>query len=100
MLELGREAGALHRDTGIFAVGQGIDALLGVRGAARFMVEGAMEAGLSGSAASFFETPEAAGDFLKTFAQPGDAILFKGSRGVRVEKALERAFGESTQAEG
>lgn len=95
MLELGREAGALHRDIGIFAVGQGIDALLGVRGAARFLVEGAMEAGLSGSAASFFETPEAAGDFLKTFMQPGDAILFKGSRGVQVEKALEHAFQEA-----
>lgn len=95
MLELGREAGALHRDTGHFAAEQGIDALLGVRGAARFMVDGAIEAGLSGSAASFFETPEAAGDFLKTFMRPGDAILFKGSRGVQVEKALEHAFPEA-----
>jgi UDP-N-acetylmuramoyl-tripeptide--D-alanyl-D-alanine ligase len=95
MLELGREAGTLHRDIGQFAAEQGIDALLGVRGAARFMVDGAIGAGLSGSAASFFETPEAAGDFLKTFVRPGDAILFKGSRGVQVEKALERAFGET-----
>jgi UDP-N-acetylmuramoyl-tripeptide--D-alanyl-D-alanine ligase len=95
MLELGREAGTLHRDIGQFAAEQGINALLGVRGAARFMVDGAIGAGLSGSAASFFETPEAAGDFLKTFVRPGDAILFKGSRGVRVEKALERAFGET-----
>jgi len=95
MLELGREAGALHRDIGHFAAEQGIDALLGVRGAARFMVDGAMEAGMSGSAASFFEAPEAAGDFLRTYMQAGDAILFKGSRGVQVEKALERAFPEA-----
>jgi UDP-N-acetylmuramoyl-tripeptide--D-alanyl-D-alanine ligase len=95
MLELGREAGTLHRDIGRFAAEQGIDALLGVRGAARFMVDGAIEAGLSGSAASFFDTPEAAGDFLKTYVRAGDAILFKGSRGVQVEKALERAFGEA-----
>jgi UDP-N-acetylmuramoyl-tripeptide--D-alanyl-D-alanine ligase len=94
MLELGREAGTLHRDIGRFAAEQGIDALLGVRGAARFMVAGAIEAGLSGSAASFFDTPEAAGDFLKTYVRAGDAILFKGSRGVQVENALERAFGE------
>ena len=94
MLELGREAETLHRDTGHFVVEQGIDALLGVRGAARFMVDGAIEAGLSGSAASFFETPEAAGDFLKNYMRAGDAILFKGSRGVAVEKALARAFGE------
>jgi UDP-N-acetylmuramoyl-tripeptide--D-alanyl-D-alanine ligase len=95
MLELGREAGTLHRDIGRFAAEQGINALLGVRGAARFMVDGAIEAGLSGSAASFFDTPEAAGDFLKTYVRAGDAILFKGSRGVQVEKALARAFGEA-----
>ena len=92
MLELGREAGALHRDIGQFAAEQGIDALLGVRGAARFMVEGAVEAGMSDSAASFFESPEEAGNFLRNYVRPGDAVLFKGSRGVQMEKALERAF--------
>jgi UDP-N-acetylmuramoyl-tripeptide--D-alanyl-D-alanine ligase len=94
MLELGREAGTLHRDIGKFAAEQGIDALLGVRGAARFMVEEAVEAGLSDSAASFFESPEEAGDFLRNYVRPGDAILFKGSRGVQIEKALERTFEE------
>jgi UDP-N-acetylmuramoyl-tripeptide--D-alanyl-D-alanine ligase len=92
MLELGREAGNLHRDIGQFAAEQGIDALLGVRGAARFMVEGAVEAGMSDSAASFFESPEEAGNFLRSYVRPGDAVLFKGSRGVQMEKALERAF--------
>ena len=92
MLELGREAGTLHRDIGQFAAEQGIDALLGVRGAARFMVEGAVEAGMSDSAASFFESPEEAGNFLRNYLRPGDAVLFKGSRGVQMEKALERAF--------
>jgi UDP-N-acetylmuramoyl-tripeptide--D-alanyl-D-alanine ligase len=92
MLELGREAGTLHRDIGQFAAEQGIDALLGVRGAARFMVEGAIEAGLSGSAASFFQSPEEAGNFLRNYVRPGDAVLFKGSRGVQMEKALEQAF--------
>jgi UDP-N-acetylmuramoyl-tripeptide--D-alanyl-D-alanine ligase len=99
MLELGREAGALHRDIGQFAAAQGIDALLGVRGAARFMVEGAIEAGLSDSAASFFESPEEAGDFLRNYIRPGDAVLFKGSRGVQMEKALERAFEAGVQHE-
>jgi UDP-N-acetylmuramoyl-tripeptide--D-alanyl-D-alanine ligase len=94
MLELGREAGTLHRDTGQFVAEQGIDALLGVRGAARSMVDGAIAAGMSDSAASFFETPEEAGDFLRGYVRPGDVILFKGSRGVQVEKAIERAFDE------
>jgi UDP-N-acetylmuramoyl-tripeptide--D-alanyl-D-alanine ligase len=96
MLELGREAGTLHRGIGQFAAEQGIDAVFGIRGAARFMVDGAIEAGMSDSAASFFESAEEAGDRLRTYLRPGDAVLFKGSRGVQVEKALERAFEEST----
>ncbi|HVW83958.1 MAG TPA: UDP-N-acetylmuramoyl-tripeptide--D-alanyl-D-alanine ligase [Bryobacteraceae bacterium] len=94
MLELGREAETLHRCTGRFAAEQGIDAVIGVRGAARFMVDEAMKAGMSDSAALFFDTPEEAGDYVRERAQPGDAILFKGSRGVQTEKALDRAFGE------
>jgi UDP-N-acetylmuramyl pentapeptide synthase len=50
---------------------------------------------LSDSAASFFESPTDAGDFLATMVRPGDTVLFKGSRGVEIEKAMGRAFGES-----
>ena len=95
MLELGREAGTLHRGIGQFAAGQGIDALYGIRGAARFMVNGAIEAGMSDSAAFFFESAEEAGEHLRGYVRPGDAVLFKGSRGVQVEKALERTFEEA-----
>jgi UDP-N-acetylmuramoyl-tripeptide--D-alanyl-D-alanine ligase len=94
MLELGREAGALHRNIGRFAAEQGIHAVIGIRGAGRWMVDEAIAAGLSGGAASFFETPEQAGEFLRGFLKPGDAVLFKGSRGVHVERALEGAFAE------
>ena len=95
MLELGREAETLHRGIGQFAAEQGIDAVFGIRGAARSLVEQARKAGLSDSAACFFESSEEAGDFLRAYLAPGDAILFKGSRGVQVEKAVERALGES-----
>lgn len=94
MLELGHEAEALHRGIGQFAAEQGIDAILGVRGAARFIVDEAVKSGMSDSAALFFDTPENAGDFVRDFVKPGDAVLFKGSRGVQVERALERAFGD------
>jgi UDP-N-acetylmuramoyl-tripeptide--D-alanyl-D-alanine ligase len=92
MLELGREASALHRKVGKFVAEQGIHAVIGIRGAGRWMVDEAIAAGLSGGAALFFETPEEAGEYLKTFLKSGDAVLFKGSRGVHVERALERAF--------
>jgi UDP-N-acetylmuramoyl-tripeptide--D-alanyl-D-alanine ligase len=90
MRELGHWAEPLHSEIGRYAVESGFSVLLGIRGAARFTIESAMKAGLSARAACFFESPEEAGIALKSIAQPGDTILFKGSRGTRVELALER----------
>jgi UDP-N-acetylmuramoyl-tripeptide--D-alanyl-D-alanine ligase len=90
MLELGNSTAELHRQLGRYAAERGIDLLVGVRGAAKEMVEAAVGAGLPANAVWFFESPEEAGDFARAEARPGDAVLFKGSRGVRVERALER----------
>ena len=90
MLELGHWAETLHRDLGRYAAEHGVDVLIGVRGASQLMVQQAVEAGMGSRAALFFDTPDAAGDFLKNFIQPGDAVLFKGSRGTHVELALAR----------
>ncbi|MCX6628660.1 MAG: UDP-N-acetylmuramoyl-tripeptide--D-alanyl-D-alanine ligase [Candidatus Solibacter sp.] len=91
MLELGSATEELHRRVGRYAgrsaAGRGVDLLIGVRGAARFMVEAAAQAGV---AAEFFEDPAEAGEHARQLAGVGDAVLFKGSRGVQVEKALER----------
>jgi UDP-N-acetylmuramoyl-tripeptide--D-alanyl-D-alanine ligase len=89
MLELGRWAEPLHRDVGTYAAEQGIDVLVGIRGAACCTLDAALRAGLRAGAAFFFEDPVEAGRKLRTVAEPGDAILFKGSRGVHVERALE-----------
>jgi UDP-N-acetylmuramoyl-tripeptide--D-alanyl-D-alanine ligase len=96
MLELGPLAEPLHREVGNYVAGRGIDVLIGIRGASRHMVDEAVRAGMSG-AAYFFEDPQAAGDFLRRQAREGDAVLFKGSRGVAVEKAMERLL-EGRQA--
>lgn len=93
MLELGRAADALHRRLGRYAAEHGVDLLVGVRGHAREMVEAAREAGMTNGAARFFEDPAAAGEYLRGAARSGDAVLFKGSRGVKVERALERFLG-------
>ena len=90
MLELGRAAEELHRQVGRYAAERGIDFLIGVRGSAQAMIDAAVGAGLPESAAYFFEDPAEAGDFARGKARPGDAVLFKGSRGVQVERALER----------
>ena len=89
MLELGRWSEPLHRDVGRYAAEYGISVLVGIRGAARSMIDAAMEAGLAKDAAYFFEDPIDAGALVRKIAQPGDIILFKGSRGTRVERAME-----------
>jgi UDP-N-acetylmuramoyl-tripeptide--D-alanyl-D-alanine ligase len=90
MLELGRAAEPLHRKLGEYAAGHGVDLLIGVHGSAQAMVDAAIAAGLPESAGHFFAEAGDAGDFARQAAHPGDAILFKGSRGVHVERALER----------
>ncbi len=90
MLELGGLAEALHREVGRYAGQAGIDVVIGIRGAARHLVDAAVSAGVSAGSAFFFEDPEEAGEQLKRIAHEGDAVLLKGSRGTRVERALER----------
>lgn len=89
MLELGRWSESLHRGVGVHAARCGLSVLVGIRGAARHLVDAARGAGLEAGAALFFDEPRVAGQWLRQMARPGDALLFKGSRGVRVEQALE-----------
>jgi UDP-N-acetylmuramoyl-tripeptide--D-alanyl-D-alanine ligase len=90
MLELGHLSEPLHRDLGLYVARSGLNVLVGIRGAAIHAVEAAIAAGLPGDAACFFEDPTSAGQWLRNVAREGDAILWKGSRGTRVELALER----------
>lgn len=88
MLELGSWSQTLHEKVGEYAAHTGIDVIIGVRGAAKQLVEMAKVGGAAHERAIFFDEPEAAGNFLREFVRPGDAILFKGSRGTHVERAL------------
>jgi UDP-N-acetylmuramoyl-tripeptide--D-alanyl-D-alanine ligase len=97
MLELGQSTEPLHREIGRYVAEQGIDVLVAIRGAARFTADEAVRAGLSESAAYFFEDPAEAGELLRGMLREGDAVLFKGSRGVKVERALERLMENRSQ---
>jgi UDP-N-acetylmuramoyl-tripeptide--D-alanyl-D-alanine ligase len=85
MLELGPESISLHRECGRVAAEAGIDLVVGVRGNAQYLVEGAREAG---ALAIFLPLPLEAGEWLKAELRPGDAALLKASRGVGLEQAL------------
>ena len=90
MLELGPQGEQMHRECGRhMAEKKGemkIDQLIGVRGLAKAIVDEARKLGLP---AEFFNTPEEAGAWLARETQPGDAVLLKASRGVKLELALE-----------
>jgi len=86
MLELGPTAEVLHRECGKHAAEKKIDMVIGVRGMARAVAEAACG---SGTQAQFVETPEQAGEWLARNLRPGDAVLLKASRGVKLERALE-----------
>jgi UDP-N-acetylmuramoyl-tripeptide--D-alanyl-D-alanine ligase len=86
MLELGATAEDLHRESGRHAAEKKIDLVIGVRGLAQALAEAACGAGVQ---AQFVETPEQAGEWLAREIRPGDAVLLKASRGVKLERALE-----------
>jgi UDP-N-acetylmuramoyl-tripeptide--D-alanyl-D-alanine ligase len=87
MLELGRLAEQMHRAAGLHIAERKIDALIGVRGLTQAMVDVAKKCGIQ---AEFVATPEEAGEWLAREARDGDVVLLKASRGVKLEKALER----------
>ena len=86
MLELGPGGEQLHRECGCQMGAAKVDYVLGVRGLAKHIVEGAAETGVAGE---FLNTPEEAGNWLRDNIKPGDLVLLKASRGVRLERALE-----------
>jgi UDP-N-acetylmuramoyl-tripeptide--D-alanyl-D-alanine ligase len=86
MLELGPDASKHHYESGEYMGKRGVNFVVGVRGEAAAIVAGAKAAGVQ---AIFVPTPEEAGTWLKENLRPGDAVLLKASRGVRLERALE-----------
>jgi UDP-N-acetylmuramoyl-tripeptide--D-alanyl-D-alanine ligase len=89
MLELGSHAPALHEACGKAAAEARIDVVVGVRGNAEHLVLAVTNAGVTGVSAIFLPDADAAGAWLKENLKPGDVVLVKGSRGVRLERAIE-----------
>ena len=90
MRELGATSPQLHRETGKFAAETGnIDWVIGVEGDATEIVEGAIAAGVPPSQTKTFSSSEDAAKFLADFVTPGDLLLVKGSRGVKMERIVE-----------
>jgi len=87
MLELGPVTESAHREIGRSVAASGAAEFVGLGRATRLAVEAAREAGLAESHhAETFEDTVA--HLLKRLA-PGDAVLVKGSRGMRMERVVD-----------
>jgi UDP-N-acetylmuramoyl-tripeptide--D-alanyl-D-alanine ligase len=90
MRELGPASPMLHREAGIFTAKTGkIDWVIGVEGDAEQIIEGAVSAGTPRMQTRFFSSSQDAARFLGDFINPGDVLLVKGSRGVKMECIVE-----------
>jgi len=89
MLELGPTEGDLHRELGRDAAATGLAALAAFGPRARLARDAAVEAGLAPPDAFHTEDPQALAAFLRERLRPGDVLLVKGSRGMKLERLVE-----------
>ena len=89
MLELGDAAAALHQAIGQEAARIGVAGLAVVGSLGAKIAEGATTAGMLPSRAMACDDPEAAALAVSSWTVPGDWILVKASRGMRLERAVE-----------
>jgi UDP-N-acetylmuramoyl-tripeptide--D-alanyl-D-alanine ligase len=87
MLELGQEAVAAHEELGELLAQNGLDALITVGKLSVHIADKAREKGVP--FVSVCQNHSKAAEELEHFIEPGDTILFKGSRSMEMEKVLE-----------
>ncbi len=90
MLELGRNELRFHREAGRVFAGLHFDLLLTVGRRAEAIAAGARQAGFPARRIACFQDAAAAGEFLRRDLERGReaVVLFKGSRGMVLEKAI------------
>jgi UDP-N-acetylmuramoyl-tripeptide--D-alanyl-D-alanine ligase len=99
MRELGATSGELHREAGALAAKSGkVDWIIAVAGEAAQIIEGAVAVGFNRAHAKFFASSEQAGAFVQQFLQPGDLLLVKGSRGVKMERMVDALISAHADA--
>lgn len=90
MLELGDYSADAHREVGRMAAENKIDYLLCVGNDAKYIVDGAKKNGLEN--AFLFDSKSALADKLFEITEKGDAVLFKASRGMKLEDVISEIY--------
>ncbi len=87
MLELGDKARKLHKNVGEYAAGK-CDYILCFGENSELYKEAAVKKGFDENNCHCFESREALADYLKANLKENDAVLFKGSRGMKLEEVV------------
>lgn len=88
MLELGEQSQQLHYDVGRLVATGVVDRLFCLGPQSMHLAAGARDGGMDETAVRHFAAHQELLDALLAEVTKGDAILFKGSRGMEVEKIL------------
>jgi UDP-N-acetylmuramoyl-tripeptide--D-alanyl-D-alanine ligase len=89
MLELGQVSVEAHRAIGATVARLGVDLVITLGPLAKHVGEGAIDAGMPKDRVLEAGSQIEAAVLLKKLSRPGDAVLIKGSRGMKMEKILE-----------
>ncbi len=90
MLELGAVSSAEHYRVGRLAAEKGIDVVMAFGANSQRLISGAVTGGIAAGRALGYDDQDQLIQELRARAQPGDVLLFKGSRGSRMERVLNR----------
>lgn len=88
MLELGRDSMALHRKAGKWLNRKGIDVICAVGKETLPLAESAAFASAR-TIVRHFRSVQALDNYLPSLIRPGDLILVKGSRGMKMERVVK-----------
>lgn len=86
MFELGNESAEIHSQLGADLATGGFDLIAGVGQLAKYLVEAAASSGCS---IAHYENTQAAKDDLENILAPGDLVLIKGSRGMKMDTLVD-----------
>jgi UDP-N-acetylmuramoyl-tripeptide--D-alanyl-D-alanine ligase len=90
MLELGPDSAAFHRELGKLAAASNIDGLIAIGPHASDTINAARAAGMPSGQLAVCKDLSTVLLHLDCWLNPGDVVLIKGSRGMRMEQVIEQ----------
>jgi len=99
MLELGDWSREAHLDVGRQAAAVKLGLLVAIGNDAKYYITGAQEMGMKHDRMVCYHTVEEASAMLQDCLVPGDVVLFKASRGLKLETIVDQLYPEFSHAE-